>query len=168
MLDGAQADRALMDANDERGALLLFGFDSAGPAVATQRMELKALARELGARPRPADLAEWWWDHRHDEAAWYEQVMGEDRSLGAGVIADTFDTAAVWRHIPKLYEEVRDALLDHAETVGCRLAHPYRSGAALEFPFVLRAADDHQVEDLYKTAWREAIARKDSGTRPSA
>ena len=156
LMDSAEA-AGIFTAYDG-GPILIVGFDVAAPAVDAQRMEMKGLARELGARPMGADLAEWWWDHRHDEFVWYDQVMGKTRSLGRGVIADTFDVAAVWRHLPRLYEDIREALLDAGEEVACRLAHPYRSGAALQFSFVLRAADDNEVEELYRAAWRDAVA----------
>jgi alkyldihydroxyacetonephosphate synthase len=155
LMDAAEA-AAILTSSDG-GPILIVGFDHSGPAVDPQRMEMKSLAREFGARPMGADLAEWWWDHRHDEFMWYDQVMGKTRSLGRGVIADTFDVAAVWRHIPRLYEDVREALLDACEEVGCRLAHPYRSGAALQFSFVLRGPDDHEVEERYGAVWRGAV-----------
>ena len=86
------------------------------------------------------------------------EAAGEAGALGPGAVADAFDVAAVWRHVPRVYEEVRDALLDHAETATCRLAHPDPSGAALQFSFVLRAGDDREVEERYAEAWRDAVA----------
>jgi alkyldihydroxyacetonephosphate synthase len=157
LMDGAEAASILAAAHYDGGALLVVGFDAFAPATGPQRMELKILARELGARPMGADLAETWWEHRHEDA-WHQQVMGENASGKSGAITDILDVAAVWRHLPRLYEEVRDALLDHAEAVACGLAHPRRSGAALQFSFLLRAAGDDELEDLYDAAWREAMA----------
>jgi alkyldihydroxyacetonephosphate synthase len=158
LMDGPEAESAIPAPHYEGGPLLVVGFDAAGPAADTQRMELKALARDLGARPVGADIAEAWWDHRHDDALTNEGVAGEGRALGPGALADTLDVAAVWRHVPRLYEEVRETLLDHAERATCRLAHAYRSGAALQFSFVLRAGDDRELEDLYDAAWRDGVA----------
>jgi len=154
LMDGAEAASAIQAAHYEGGALVVVGFDTAGPAADTRRMELKALARDLGARPVGADAAESWWDHRHDGA----EAAGEAGGLGPGAVADSFDVAAVWRHVPRLYEEIRDALLDHAEAATCRLAHADPSGAALQFSFVLRAGDDREVEERYGDAWRDAVA----------
>ena len=58
--------------------------------------------------------------------------------------------------MPRLYELVRGALLEHAETVGCRLVSPYRSGAGLTFSFVVRGRDDSEAEGAYRQAWQEA------------
>ena len=93
LMDGAEAASAIQAAHYEGGALVVVGFDTAGPAADTRRMELKALARDLGARPVGADAAESWWDHRHDGA----EAAGEAGALGPGAIADSFDVAAVWR-----------------------------------------------------------------------
>ena len=138
--------------------LAVLGFDPAGPAVEAQRFELRALAREFGAAQAGPDLAKHWWDRRHDAVAWYEGVMGPERTLGEGVVVDSFDAAALWRRVPRLYEEVRGSLLEHAEEVGCRLVHAGVTGASMEFPFVLRAGDDAEAEGLYRQAWGGAVA----------
>jgi alkyldihydroxyacetonephosphate synthase len=136
--------------------VLIVGFDEGAPAVETARFELRQLAREVGARRAGQDLAQFWWDHRHDRVAWYDDVMGPERILGTGSIVDTLDVAAVWRRIPHLYEAVRSALLEHAESVGCRLSSPYTTGAGLTFSFTVRRADDHEAERAYRQAWQEA------------
>ena len=43
-----------------------------------------------------------------------------------------------------------------AETVTCRLASPYSSGAGLTFSFVVRGGDDKEAERNYRHAWQEA------------
>src|SRR5207249_4979430 len=80
-----------------------------------------------------------------------------------GVIIDSVDTAAVWRHIPRLYEEVRGVILDQAESVGCTLSDAGEWGAALEFSFVIRATDDDEAERSYLALWPEALV---ACTRP--
>lgn len=139
------------------GPVAVVGFDRSAPAVEAERSELGRLARDHGARPLPADLAERWWDRRHEAVDRYEEVMGPERTLGRGVVADTVEVAAVWRRLPRLYEAVGGILSDHARSVGCVVGHTHRSGASLLFPFLIRARDDRAAEEAYATAWARAL-----------
>jgi alkyldihydroxyacetonephosphate synthase len=150
------AAEAAFSAFLHHGPLVIVGHDRGAPAGEALRFALKELARELGARALGADLAEHWWTHRHDGVARQAGIMGEERTLGSGVIAGAMDLATVWRRMPRAYEEVRGALLEHAETVECRLVAAYSSGAALQFSFVLRADDDREAERAYRLMWAEA------------
>jgi alkyldihydroxyacetonephosphate synthase len=157
LFDEAEA-QALFAAFSHRGPVLVAGFDAAAPAVEALRFDLKEIARRMGARALGTDLAEHWWGHRHDAMRWYEEVMGPDRALGPGVLADGMDLASPWRRLPHLYADVRGALMEYAETVTCRLAHPHTSGASLHFTFVVRGPDDEHVEPIYRAAWRDAVS----------
>jgi FAD/FMN-containing dehydrogenase len=82
--------------------------------------------------------------------------MGASRTLGSGVVADRLRVAALWRHLPRVYEEVRGVLLDDAESVRGRLADASPPGATLEFAFVVRASDDRQAGIRYVELWERA------------
>ena len=82
---------------------------------------------------------------------------GPDRVFGPGVIVDTMEVAGLWSAVPRLYAGVRDALAAHSEAVGCHLSHLYPSGSSLYFTFLLRGADDHDVEARYLAAWQQAM-----------
>jgi alkyldihydroxyacetonephosphate synthase len=140
------------------GAALVIGFDGDAPAAAAQWFHLRELGKQFGARSLGPELAQHWWDHRYDSFGWYQGVMGPPRTMGSGVLVDFLDTACLWRHVPRLYEDVRGALLDHAEAVRCRLPHAYPSGGSLHFTFVLRGGDDEEAERLYESAWKDAAA----------
>jgi alkyldihydroxyacetonephosphate synthase len=157
LADEAEAE-TLFAAFGHRGPVLIAGFDGTAPAVEALRFDLKEIARKMGARSLGSDLAEHWWDHRLDSVRWYEEVMGPDRTLGPGILADTMDVACPWRRLPHLYADVRGALMEYAETVTCRLAHPRSSGASLQFTFVVRGPDDAHVEPIYRAAWRDALS----------
>lgn len=157
LVDEAEAE-ALFAAFGHRGPVMIAGFDAAAPAVDALRFDLKEIARKMGARALGSDLAEHWWGHRHDPVTWYEEVMGPDRALGPGVLADGVDVACPWRRLPHLYADVRGALMEYAETVTCRLAHPHPSGASLHFTFVVRGPDDDHVEPIYRAAWADAVS----------
>jgi alkyldihydroxyacetonephosphate synthase len=157
LLDGS-AVAETFSAFGLQGPLALIGFDAGAPAADVRRFEAERVARELGARPGDRQLAEHWWDHRFDAMARAESVMGPERALGEGVVADSLDTAALWRHLPSLYERVRGELLDGAESVACRLVHPREAGACLQFSFVIRGTDDRAAERRYAEAWSAAVA----------
>jgi alkyldihydroxyacetonephosphate synthase len=156
LLDTAEASSTFSGFGIAEGPVLMVGLDEGAPAVEAVGFELRRLAKEMGARAMGAELAQFAWEHRHDGVAWYEDVMGPERSLGTGTMADTLDVAAVWRRVPRLYELVRGALLEHAETVRCRLSSPYGSGAGLTFSFVVRGSNDREAERAYRQAWQEA------------
>ena len=157
LVDEAEAE-TLFTALGHRGPVLIAGFDAGSPAVEALRFDLKEIARKMGGRSLGSDLAEHWWNHRHDPVTWYEGVMGPERILGPGVMTDGVDVACPWRRLPHLYADVRGALLEHAESVSCHMAHAYPSGASLHFTFVVSAADDQGVEESYRAAWRDALA----------
>ena len=93
--------------------------------------------------------------------------MGAERALVDGVVADVFVAAVTWRRLVRTYDEVRGALLEYAERVGCRLEAPRPSLAALAFPFVVRASDDRDARDRYLAAWDSATrAASAAGARP--
>lgn len=157
LFDEARAGELFDDPGSSRGAALIVGFDAGAPAGDAERFEFGRLARELGARPGARDLAERWWDQRFEPVARYESVMGSERSLGSGVIADTVEATGLWRRLPGLYDAVRGALLEHAESVGCVVGHVHTSGASLMFPFLLRASSDEEAELGYARAWDDAL-----------
>jgi alkyldihydroxyacetonephosphate synthase len=158
LLDQTEASSLFAAHGFTGGALLMVGLDQGGPAVEAVRFELRQIARDLGARSMGPELSQFWWDHRNDGVAWYDEVMGPERILGPGSVADTLDVAAVWRRVPRLYDLVRGALLEHADTVSCRLASPYPTGAGLTFSFLIRGSDDRDAERKYRHAWQEAGA----------
>jgi FAD/FMN-containing dehydrogenase len=138
--------------------LLMVAVDAGAPAIEAERFELRQVAKDFGARPLDRELADHWWSHRDDDERWYEGVMGPERTLGEGVVADTLVVSSLWRTLPRVYEEVRGALQDRAETVGCHLDDTRPSGASLSFDFVVRAADDRRAEREYLAAWEAAAA----------
>jgi alkyldihydroxyacetonephosphate synthase len=140
------------------GCVALLGFP-AGLAGAQARM---SLARELMHRAGAADLeasyGAHWQQHRNDSVGLYQQIMGPERAFGPGVIVDTVEVAGLWSAVPRLYAGVRDALAAHCEAVGCHLSHLYTSGSSLYFTFLVRGADDRDVEARYLAAWQQAMA----------
>lgn len=117
---------------------------------------LRAVARENGAAELPETYGAHWWDHRFDAVDLYRRIMGEERILGAGTVVETIEVAGLYRGLAALYRALREALVPHAEAVGCHLSHPYRSGASLYFTQLIRAPDDERAEEAYLASWRDA------------
>jgi alkyldihydroxyacetonephosphate synthase len=139
------------------GCVALLGF----PADLVALHARMSLANDVMHRGGAADLdvsyGEHWQQHRNDAVGLYQQIMGPDRVFGPGVIVDTVEVAGLWSAVPRLYADVRDALAAHSEAVGCHLSHLYPSGSSLYFTFLLRGADDHDVEARYLAAWQQAM-----------
>jgi alkyldihydroxyacetonephosphate synthase len=130
-------------AGHESGCVLLLGWPSDSPFQVPE-LDARRLDDAYGAH---------WWAHRNDATALYRAIMGPERAWGAGVIVDTLDTAALWPRLPQLYESVRAAVGEHAETIACHVSHTYRAGASLYFTFLVRAADDERAQAAYARAW---------------
>jgi len=112
---------------------------------------------QAGAAGLAASYGAHWQQHRNDAVGLYQQIMGPERAFGPGVIVDTIEVAGLWSAVPRLYADVRDALAAHGEAVGCHLSHLYPSGSSLYFTFLLRGADDRDVEARYLAAWEQAM-----------
>jgi alkyldihydroxyacetonephosphate synthase len=164
-----ESDASAMFGSPSRPApVIIVGFDREAPAVDAARFELQRLARDLGARQAEREMAVHWWEHRMDGAMWHDDAMGASRALGSGVVVDRLEVAALWRHLPRVYEEVRGVLLDEAEIVRGRLAGTSPYGATLAFAFVVRGSDDHQAGLRYVELWERASrACLNAGGAPS-
>src|SRR6266566_6998636 len=133
------------------------GLDARKQAVA-EAMRKNGASGELGAR-----YGEHWWEHRNDAVRTYAQIMGPERAFGSGMIVDTMEVAGLWSTVPRLYQDIREALAGHAQAVGCHLSHLSPSGSSLYFTFLISGADDQEAEARYRAAW-EAAARSCAAT----
>jgi alkyldihydroxyacetonephosphate synthase len=157
LYDDADAAISFPGLDSDGGAALLVGL-AKGPALRAASQGAREAARGRGAQGLPERYGAHWWEHRFDAVELHRRIMGEERTLGPGVVVDTLEVAALWSRLPELYEGVRDALSDRAaQAVGCHLSHPYRSGASLYFTFLLRSEDDRKVERAYMECWRAAV-----------
>ncbi len=146
------------------GCVGMAGFPAGLPGLdarkqaAAEAMRKNGASGELGAR-----YGEHWWEHRNDAVRTYAQIMGPERAFGSGMIVDTMEVAGLWSTVPRLYQDIREALAGHAQAVGCHLSHLYPSGSSLYFTFLISGADDQEAEARYRAAW-EAAARSCAAT----
>ena len=142
------------------GCVALAGFPDGPPGLDARKQAATAIMRtsgtELGAR-----YGGHWWQHRNDAVQTFTQIMGPERTFGAGIIVDTMEVAGLWSAVPRLYDGIKTALSAHAQAVACHLSHLYPSGSSLYFTFLIGGADDHEAETRYREAWQQAAGRCD-------
>ncbi|MFM7684460.1 MAG: FAD-binding oxidoreductase, partial [Actinomycetota bacterium] len=99
------------------------------------------------ARPLDAELVEKWMHHRNDTSA----LQALTRK---GFVVDTLEIAAPWAALPRIFDEVRAAMLavPHARAATCHLSHSYLDGACLYFTFAATPPAD-EVEATYVALW---------------
>ena len=78
-----------------------------------------------------------WLHHRNDTSALQALTR-------RNFVVDTLEIAAPWALLPKIFDEVRHALLQvpHARAATCHLSHSYLDGACLYFTFAATPPDD--------------------------
>ena len=88
-----------------------------------------------------------WLHHRNDTSALQALTR-------RNFVVDTLEIAAPWALLPKIFDEVRHALLQvpHARAATCHLSHSYLDGACLYFTFAATPPDD-AVESTYIAMW---------------
>jgi alkyldihydroxyacetonephosphate synthase len=100
-----------------------------------------------GARVLPVDLVEKWMHHRNDTSA----LQALTRK---GFVVDTLEIAAPWAALPRVFDDVRAAMLavPHARAATCHLSHSYLDGACLYFTFAATPPAD-EVDATYIALW---------------
>ena len=109
---------------------------------------MQVVAQECAqAGELPLDLVEKWMHHRNDTSA----LQALTRK---GFVVDTLEIAAPWSALPRIFDDVRAAMLavPHARAATCHLSHSYLDGACLYFTFAATPPPD-QIEATYVALW---------------
>jgi alkyldihydroxyacetonephosphate synthase len=138
------------------GCISVIGFTGGEPGLAERRAAAESIYAAHGGISVGPDPGVLWFEHRLDATKVFQDIMGPTRTLGAGVIIDTIEVSGLWHLLPTLYNDVRAALLCHAEEARCHFSHVYSSGACLYYTFIVREADDLAVERAYEKLWDAA------------
>ncbi len=113
------------------GAHDLLVLDEGEDALIDATMAIVAEECErAGAVTADVALVERWLHHRNDVSALASLTR-------KGFVVDTLEVAAPWSALPRLFDEVRAAMLavPHARAATCHLSHSYTDGACLYFTF---------------------------------
>jgi len=125
---------------------VLLVLDEGDEALVTATMAI--VAQECrAASPLPVGLVENWMQHRNDTSA----LQGLTRK---GFVVDTLEIAAPWSALPRVFDQVRAALMavPHTRSASCHLSHSYADGACLYFTFAATPPAD-EIESAYVALW---------------
>ncbi|NYE20961.1 FAD-binding oxidoreductase [Microbacterium immunditiarum] len=112
------------------------------PDAAAVRDVLEEIFLAHGATPRGEDPARSW------ERGRFSSPALRDTLLGAGVLAETLETATTWANLEALKTAVTDALRETLTAEGtkpivlCHISHVYPAGASLYFTVVAALTTD--------------------------
>ncbi len=125
---------------------VLLVLDEGDPALVDGAMQV-VTEECAGARPLNVELVEKWMHHRNDTSA----LQALTRK---GFVVDTLEIAAPWAALPRIFDEVRAAMLavPHARAATCHLSHSYLDGACLYFTFAATPPAE-EVEATYVALW---------------
>ena len=153
------------DATDARFSFGALGHDGgcvglAGFPVGLPGLEARkqAAAELMAGTDLGPEYGAHWEQHRNDAVQTYAQVMGPERAFGPGAIVDTMEVAGLWSAVPRLHQDIQQALAAHAQLVGCHLSHLYPSGSSLYFTFLINGTDERAAAATYRQAWDQAAA----------
>jgi alkyldihydroxyacetonephosphate synthase len=143
------------------GALLVAVCEGDPRVVAAEQAILAAVcatAQDLGAGP-----ALHWWEHRYAVSFNLPRVLS-GQLLGQFGVADTIEVAALWAHLPRVYDEMRAAMAPHVSVVMAHVSHCYPEGASIYWTLATEATDDADALTRYDAAWAAGMrACLDSG-----
>ena len=140
-LNLARPDEIARSGEGEGGVLAIVGYEGSAEDVEARRAGAGHVLREHGGHPDPGAGPAW-------EHGRYGAPYLRDALLGAGALVETLETATFWSGVPRLYEAVREALVDTLTAGGtppivmCHISHVYSSGASLYFTVACAQLDD--------------------------
>jgi len=137
------------------GCVGLAGFPVGLPGLEARK---QAAAELMAGTDLGPEYGAHWEQHRNDAVQTYAQVMGPERAFGPGAIVDTMEVAGLWSAVPRLHQDIQQALAAHAQLVGCHLSHLYPSGSSLYFTFLINGTDERAAAATYRQAWDQAAA----------
>lgn len=136
-----------------RGSMLVLIWEETDASLEGGRTELaeaSAIAARFGARDLGEGPARRWLDHRYSVS--YRQAP----IFMAGAFSDTMEVAAPWSRLGALYDNVREAIGEHA-FVMAHLSHAYPDGCSIYFTFVGSSPTIPEMERRYDAAWKAAL-----------
>lgn len=130
--------RYLRARGQQRGCLLVVGWDSDAELGGARQAEARALIRRCHGVPLGGSPGHTWMRQR------YEGPYLRDALIDIGVLVETLETATSWAKLTSLHHAVAATLHqqlreDHPALVGCHVSHVYPSGASLYFTVLARA-----------------------------
>lgn len=137
----ALGHRYLRMRGQDRGCLLVIGWDSDALLTGARQAESRALIRRHHGIPLGASPGRAWLRQR------FHGPYLRDALLDSGVLVETLETATSWANLSALHDAVSATLHQQLRDqfpplVGCHVSHVYPSGASLYFTVLARAGND--------------------------
>ncbi|MEI5673538.1 MULTISPECIES: FAD-binding oxidoreductase [unclassified Nocardioides] len=121
------------------GCLMITGYEGTPEAVAARRDAVTRVLTGLGGLTADAGVGPAWVEGR------FRAPYLRDSLLDVGVLVETLETATFWSNVPRLYADVKAALVASLGTstlVLCHVSHVYETGCSLYFTVAAQESDD--------------------------
>jgi alkyldihydroxyacetonephosphate synthase len=139
------------------GCLLVVGCEGRGDVADFTEQVASGELERLGARDLGRGPGEHWRANRHGMSYRFADHVKPGGTFGDALTLDTMEVAATWRDLPRLYDAVRGALLDHVDLVLAHVSHVYDTGASIYFTFgAVNEGDEGRALARYDAAWDAA------------
>ncbi len=132
-------------------SLLVVGFEGDDRRTRENLDQATDLARRATGRDLGPGPGEHWYRHRYSVSFKLSPVFGQ------GAFVETIEVAGLWRDIPRIYSEVRSAVIGRAAILA-HFSHAYREGCAVYFTLAGYRADPAGLGELYDQVVRRALA----------
>lgn len=133
------------------GCVLFTGCEGTRAVASAEQQELRAIVSRYGGATLGADPVEAWMERRFDFS------MVESILDTTGGYAETIEVAHNWSQIFQLYETLRAALTDQADTIWGHFSHAYPQGTSLYVILTGFVPDDDQAVSRLEKIWDIAM-----------
>ncbi len=132
-------------------SLLVIGFEGEGRRTRENLDQATDLARRATGRDLGAGPGESWFRHRYSVSFKQSPVFGQ------GAFVETLEVAGLWKDIPRIYSEVRNAVINRAAVLA-HFSHAYREGCAVYFTLAGYRTNPARLGEAYDEVVRRALA----------
>lgn len=132
-------------------SLLVIGFEGDARRTREDLDQATDLARRATGRDLGPGPGEYWFRHRYSVSFKLSPVFGQ------GAFVETLEVAGLWKDIPRIYSEVRNAVI-HRAAVLAHFSHAYREGCAVYFTLAGYRSNPARLGGLYDEVVRRALA----------
>ena len=137
------------------GCLMITGYEGDPAAADARQAAVTAVLTGLGGESLGEEPGRSWVQGR------FNAPYLRDALLDVGVLVETLETATFWSNLPRLYDDVRQALaasLGESTIVLCHISHVYETGCSLYFTVAAKEGDDPLAQwQAAKSAASDAI-----------
>jgi len=143
---------ALKSAGFESGAVMIVIYEGSTRMTQVESEEGGSVADHLGLRRLNESLAVHWWEHRYDVSYKQQLILSHQH-----MILDTFEVAATWSQLEKVYRAVKSASIGPG-LILAHFSHFYPTGANIYFTLVAHSGFLKSAPERYDEIWEKMMA----------